>query len=156
VDLFFVLSGFLITTLLVEEQSEYGVVSLRAFYRRRALRLLPALVVLLGVYLTVSAVNAAVTGDIHSLARPLLAAGAGAAYISNFVLAAHGVTGIVQPVNHLWSLAAEEQFYLVWPPILFLILKGRRLSALIAVTAAIAYVTIHQIELNRAGVPGYR
>jgi peptidoglycan/LPS O-acetylase OafA/YrhL len=156
VDLFFALSGFLITTLLVEEFGQQGAVSLRAFYRRRALRLLPALFILLAVYLVIAIGKALSDGNIHSLKRSILGVAAGAGYVSNFMLAAHGVTGIVQPVNHLWSLAAEEQFYFLWPPVLFLVLRGRSTVAFVVVSGAIAYLTLHEIELHHAGVPGYR
>ena len=95
VDLFFVLSGFLITTLLLERRGRY---SIGDFYRRRALRLLPALVVLLGVAFAVD--------------RSLFGALAGLGYVSNFVMAGGGEQ-LPASLTHLWSLAAEEQFYIV-------------------------------------------
>jgi peptidoglycan/LPS O-acetylase OafA/YrhL len=112
VDLFFVLSGFLITTLLLEERAATGTVSLTGFYRRRAARLMPALVVLLGVY-------AIVTGGANAWAIFV-----GATYTTN-------IAQVLDPnlvpfaLSHLWSLAQEEQFYLLWPPLLLLILRGK-------------------------------
>src|SRR5439155_7395381 len=101
VDLFFVLSGFLITTLLLEERHERGRVSLRAFYARRALRLLPALVVMLAVVVAVAIGRAITTGDGHHLSRTLAMAAAGLGYATNIVLAASG--NGVPALTHLLS-----------------------------------------------------
>src|SRR6266542_1379072 len=85
VDLFFVLSGFLITTLLLEEHERMGAISIRAFYRRRARRLLPALFVMLAPFLVLAAVSAAVTASFRSpLFLRLVAA---LTYASNIVVA---------------------------------------------------------------------
>src|SRR5262249_25897924 len=108
VDLFFVLSGFLITTLLLEEHAAHGRISLVDFYRRRAFRLLPALYTLLLVYLAIVVVR----GEFTEWFRPLSALAA-FFYATNLVEATGW--GIDGPVRHLWSLAAEEQFYFVWP-----------------------------------------
>src|SRR5207244_10258571 len=103
VDLFFVLSGFLITTLLLEERDEGGRVSLRAFYARRALRLLPGLVVMLATVVAVVVVRAVANGDQHNLGRTLIFAAAGIGYATNIVLAASG--NAAPSLAHLWSLA---------------------------------------------------
>ena len=119
VDVFFVISGFLITRLLLGEIDRTGGVSLRRFYARRARRLLPLSAVLLasvGVLslLLLSPVRAVeVSGDIVS----------SAVYTANWHFAAQSVDYFAQsaepsPVLHLWSLAIEEQFYLVWPTLL--------------------------------------
>lgn len=108
VEVFFVLSGFLITTLLLERPVE-----LRSFYTRRARRLLPALVVLLAF----GGVVAAVMGDGATLAG----VGAGATYVSNLARTQSVDLGWL---NHLWSLAVEEHFYLVWP-LVVLACRGR-------------------------------
>jgi peptidoglycan/LPS O-acetylase OafA/YrhL len=106
VDMFFVLSGFLIVTLLLREQDRYGRVSLKDFYVRRSLRIFP---LYYGLLLALAAVVLVAPGlrfapeffeDLPYLAT----------YTSNWVHVA-GLLGIT------WSLAAEEQFYLVWPPI---------------------------------------
>lgn len=104
VETFFVLSGFLITALLLDERSDTGRVDLGAFWRRRAVRLLPALGVLLLVCVAVSVVS----GDQGTL----VGAGASAIYVGNYVLAAGHDLGVL---GHLWTLAVEEQFYLLWP-----------------------------------------
>lgn len=154
VDLFFVLSGFLITTLLLEEREERGHASLRAFYARRALRLLPGLAIMLATVLGVVVIRAVVTGDSHDLGRTLTFAAAGIGYVTNFVLAASG--NGVPSLAHLWSLAAEEQFYLLWPPTLLLLLGGRRRWALALLGLALGVEVLRQVTLLANGAPGYR
>jgi peptidoglycan/LPS O-acetylase OafA/YrhL len=108
VDLFFVLSGFLITTLLLERRSEHR--PLASFYLRRALRLLPAVAVLL----VGTAVIALAEGEpARSVANTFAAV---LTYTTNWALLA-GVS-IERHLTHLWSLAIEEQFYAVWPLVL--------------------------------------
>jgi peptidoglycan/LPS O-acetylase OafA/YrhL len=115
VDLFFVLSGFLITTLLFEEHRRTGRISLSQFYVRRARRLLPALFVLLAAY---SAWSLATQG-----VNPIRYVLEGVFYCTNLFLAYRGQTS---PIEHLWSLAEEEQFYLLWPVLLIALLVWRR------------------------------
>ncbi|MGH2939505.1 MAG: acyltransferase family protein [Solirubrobacterales bacterium] len=116
VDVFFVISGFLITGLLVRELEGTGTISLRGFYARRAKRLLPLSAVLLAAVGVLSMIllsplrNTEVAGDII----------ASALYVANWHFAAQSVDYFAQglepsPVLHLWSLAIEEQFYVVWP-----------------------------------------
>jgi len=131
VRLFFVLSGFLITTLLVEEFADRGTIRLGAFYIRRALRLLPALLFLLVVYLAITAMTegtsavTALTGNVVSIVF----------YVANWRFIVHGHGG---ELGHLWSLSVEEQFYLLWPIGLFLMLRHLRPRTMFVVTAAIA------------------
>ena len=154
VDLFFVLSGFLITTLLLEERLEQGRVSLRDFYARRALRLLPALIVMLVVVVAFAGGRAVATGNEHHLGRILVMALAGLGYATNLVLATSANS--VPSLGHLWSLATEEQFYLLWPPTLALVLLGRRRGALAILALALGLVVFRQFALQGSGVPGYR
>jgi peptidoglycan/LPS O-acetylase OafA/YrhL len=114
VTVFFVLSGFLITALLLEELDEGGRIDLRHFYARRARRLFPAMLLML---VFVSAVLAAI-------GLPWLwSAVSVATYWSNWA----GAAGMQRTwVEHTWSLAIEEQFYLVWP--LLLLVASRRIS----------------------------
>src|SRR4051794_33693672 len=116
VDVFFVISGFLITTLLVRELRETGRVSLRGFWARRARRILPAALTVIAACAGVTALVVPVTdwaqffGDFR----------AGALYIQNWHLAARAVDYFAasegpSPIQHFWSLAVEEQFYVVWP-----------------------------------------
>jgi peptidoglycan/LPS O-acetylase OafA/YrhL len=132
VDIFFVLSGYLITDLLVAQRSRLGRLDLRGFWVRRARRLLPALaVVLVTVTTAVAVIEPAQLGAL----RPALAAAA--TYSSNWYQALHHVSyfaafGPPAPLQHLWSLAIEEQFYLAWPLILGLVLllaETRRVRA---------------------------
>jgi peptidoglycan/LPS O-acetylase OafA/YrhL len=124
VDLFFVLSGFLITALLVQEWAGAGSISLKRFYLRRALRLLPAAATFVGVYVTVSIVfrNSEFSGEapVDSVLRN---AGFVAIYCFNWLRAIDGTSGL--GLGHLWSLSVEEQFYFVWPLALLLLLKAR-------------------------------
>lgn len=111
VDLFFVLSGYLITRLLEEEMRETGRVDLLAFYIRRALRLMPAFVLLLTCYVA----GAFIWSD-NPLSH-LKATFWAATYLMTWVEAfAKGTTGLL---GHTWSLAVEEHFYLIWPLIIF-------------------------------------
>ena len=122
VEVFFVISGYLITLLLVNEHEQNGRISLRRFWFRRARRLLPAayallLVVSLTVVLFVREQAEQTRGDVV----------AGLTYTTNWYLIFTGQSyfqsfGRPSLLHHLWSLAVEEQFYLVWPLILILLL----------------------------------
>lgn len=122
VDVFFVLSGFLITTLLLAEKQNQGGISLTAFYKRRALRLFPALAVLL---IVVGAGAAIWTGQVWS--HPTLAAMPWVVlYVGNWNGAIYGGSLPIGALGHTWSLAVEEQFYLLWPLILILFVSRIR------------------------------
>jgi peptidoglycan/LPS O-acetylase OafA/YrhL len=152
VDMFFVLSGFLITTLLLEEHARRGGVSLRGFYRRRALRLLPALFTLLGVFFVIACIAAAL-GETR-LDRALLGVAAGIGYFTNLVIAfgeSGGKTALPNELGHLWSLAIEEQFYLVWPAVLLFLLRARLRLALVGLGAALVLITAQQVRLYLEG-----
>lgn len=118
VDIFFVLSGYLITTILVE-QHESGRWNVRAFYARRMRRLYPALVVML--LLTIPFDGLLIPGSNLHVALMVLA---GATYTTDFTYIYD--PGAVSGLTHLWSLAVEEQFYLMWPLALPLVLRCRR------------------------------
>jgi peptidoglycan/LPS O-acetylase OafA/YrhL len=131
VDLFFVLSGFLITSLLLEEHAVNGSISLSGFYIRRAFRLFPALWLLLGTYVTVGFASGRIGSPDHVVGAAAVALG----YVQNFFLA--GSSGVpAHYLWHLWSLAEEEQFYLLWPLVLGLFLSrsvsARRISLVLA------------------------
>ena len=137
VDLFFVLSGFLITTLLLEERAETGSISLRRFYARRARRLLPALGLLLVAYLVIDAAKG------HDGLKTVALAGL---YFGNAVQAFHQVNPLAHSgLEHLWSLAEEEQFYLLWPLLLPLVALARRPLRILGVVLGV-------LVLNRFGL----
>ena len=145
VDMFFALSGFLITTLLVNEHQATGTLALVKFYGRRARRLLPGLFLLLGLVAVYAAWFAEpdTVGTIRGDGLATLA------YVSNwhFILSDQGYFvhfGAPSPLLHTWSLAIEEQFYLVWPLVVLVVLKRYRPRglALVAALGAVASVVL--------------
>jgi peptidoglycan/LPS O-acetylase OafA/YrhL len=153
-DVFFVLSGFLITAMLLDEVRVHGRVSLPRFYARRAFRLLPALFVMLGVWVCVLLAFSDTTwiaatpggdgvGDPVDVGPALKQVGIVLLYGVNWIYALGSGDA---PLAHLWSLAVEEQFYVIWPFVLLLLLKlpaGRRtwpVLALAAVSAALPFL----------------
>lgn len=130
VDIFFVLSGFLITSLLLGTYGRYGRIDLRAFYVRRFRRLVPAVVVLLIVY----SVTVLLSSPTHrELMVALVVDGGVLTYTFNWTDA----FGHAPPwqLDHLWSLSVEEQFYLLWPIALILLLKVNSRRLIMGVTA---------------------
>jgi peptidoglycan/LPS O-acetylase OafA/YrhL len=147
VEVFFVISGYLITLLLIAEHERSGHVRLGRFWLRRARRLLPALAVMLAglavyVALFFRRAQGRVRGDLL----------AGMGYVSNWyqIWVGQGYTQseAFAPLRHLWSLAVEEQFYLVWPLVMVVILRRGRdrlpnvaavlVGVSVAITVAIA------------------
>ncbi|HWB38277.1 MAG TPA: acyltransferase, partial [Rugosimonospora sp.] len=132
VDVFFVLSGYLITSLLVAEYRRRGRIGLGGFYLRRARRLLPALYLLLAA---VAVACAWLPAQAHRLRGDIVTA---LAYATNWWLifqktSYFGDGGNPPLLDHLWSLAVEEQFYLLWPLLLIAALwlaRGRAWAAL--------------------------
>jgi peptidoglycan/LPS O-acetylase OafA/YrhL len=139
VEVFFVLSGFLITSLLLAEWRQTGRVNLAAFWMRRARRLLPALFFLLGGTVFFSLVF--LPEEVAGLRGDVIAA---STYVTNWYLIFNQESyfefvGRPSLLQHLWSLAIEEQFYLLWP-LLFIgwiaLLKSRRGMAIVALAGA--------------------
>jgi len=137
VTLFFVLSGYLITSLLLREWDRWGSISLWRFWGRRALRLLPALLLLL---LLVPPLLLA-TGDGRITDYPV-AALASLFYVGNWVRIAGTDLGVL---NHLWSLSVEEQFYVVWPAVFIALMTWLRSRALAVVLALAAVATFYSV-----------
>lgn len=140
VDVFFVLSGFLITALLLDEHHRAGRVKFGAFYVRRGLRLLPALWTLLAVQVVYNLVAGGGGSERKTVTWALL-------YIANWQAAWHLFTVNAQ-LGHLWSLAIEEQFYLVWPWLLVALVTMRRprLAATI-MAAGIAFIVVYRLAV---------
>jgi peptidoglycan/LPS O-acetylase OafA/YrhL len=136
---FFALSGFLITSNLLSEDARTGRIDLRGFYRRRALRLLPALALFLAVWALVALVfghdqwlttvpSARSPGNPIPYPTVLEAVGAGALYVTNWLEAfphAH-LWYSYSPIGQLWTLAVEDQFYLLWAPLTMVLVRHRR------------------------------
>ncbi|MGH7540528.1 MAG: acyltransferase family protein, partial [Gemmatimonadota bacterium] len=120
VTTFFVASGFLITVLLLQERGRHDHISLARFYRRRALRLMPALVVFLVGVLAASLIVSLVEQprEWTQLGENGLGAFAGILYFTNILIGYDVGFDIPITTGHLWTLATEEQFYLLWPPVL--------------------------------------
>jgi peptidoglycan/LPS O-acetylase OafA/YrhL len=160
VDVFFVISGFLITGLLVGEREPTGRISLRGFYLRRARRLLPAGVLVLAVtdvaasaLLLPSRAHQAVVDSLWSLG-----------FLANVHFAALGtdyfsLTRAPSPVQHYWSLSVEEQFYLVWPCLILLAcwlssrLRIRGRGGVIAVAAVVTCTSLAWSVASTAHTP---
>ncbi|MGY4329957.1 peptidoglycan/LPS O-acetylase OafA/YrhL [Bradyrhizobium sp. LB7.2] len=136
VDLFFVLSGFLITTILLKEFSTTGSINIGRFYIRRALRLFPALfsvVVFVLIHAWFTMDRTEFTGTLKDLATV-------ATYMWNWRIAVwlnpYGLGGNGM-LTHLWSLSVEEQFYIFWPLMLLVVLKLRASTPVLAAVLAL-------------------
>ena len=146
VDIFFVLSGFLITALLVQEWGETGTISLKSFYWRRALRLVPALLLLLvALYFLSDLLLSTVEANETRRAMPVAFV-----YASDLALAFFNIR--LGALQHTWSLAIEEHFYLIWPLVLVAGLKlgiGKKrlvmITLLLALASALQRAVLHQV-----------
>ncbi len=142
VDLFFVVSGYLIVTLLLRERDRRGAIDLRAFYMRRLLRIVPLNYAVIAVVFTLATwsggAQSAAIG--HDATAALL-------YVTNWV-----ATSTMLAIT--WSLAAEEQFYVVWP-LVERWLPGRALACWAALTTASVALAVGHVHFGLwAGLPG--
>jgi peptidoglycan/LPS O-acetylase OafA/YrhL len=135
VTLFFVLSGYLITNLLLTERGSTGEVDLTSFYRRRVARLFPALALLLVAVGAILVIEGRTAVAIVSVMTSAL-------YVSNLAVA-NGI--VLGPLEHTWSLAIEEQFYLLWPVIL---IAGMRRPRVLIAALVIGIATSAELRLG--------
>ncbi len=153
VEVFFVLSGYLITALLIAEYGRNGRVSVRHFYLRRAARLLPALglatLLVVGLYASDPTIRP-VDGVVSSIWKVWL-------YVANWFIASHQNLGLL---NHAWSLSIEEQFYLLWPLVFIVALKRglaiRRVAVLVCGVALLSYLARYAIARHDLAAASYR
>jgi peptidoglycan/LPS O-acetylase OafA/YrhL len=149
VDLFFVLSGFLITGILLDTKASAH--RFRNFYARRAVRIFPLYYAFLaGLFIILPAVHAPAS---HDYAELRLGQGWYWLYLTNvWVLLRNGVGSSLFGTGHLWSLSIEEQFYLVWPAIIFAL---SRRSALAVCGAVIIAAPLVRIAMHESGFGVY-
>jgi len=147
VDVFFAISGFLITGLLVAERERTGTISLRAFWGRRFRRLVPALFVLLALIVVLVRLD-----QITVAARDVWGA---LTYSTNWVHVFGGTSywdrfSTPDPLRHLWSLAIEEQFYVVWPVVAWFVLRRRdaRTLGTVALVGAVVSGVVQIVGIN--------
>jgi peptidoglycan/LPS O-acetylase OafA/YrhL len=127
VSIFFVISGFLITSLLLQEQRKRGSISLRGFYLRRAFRILPPLYFYLGVVVLLG-----IVGRVDLNRSDIVSS---AFFFHNFA-----ENSTMWSVEHLWSISVEEQFYVVWPLILFACMRRQGIAGRFAAAAFPAFI----------------
>lgn len=152
VDIFFVISGFLITSLLIREYGRNGNIDLKHFYLRRALRLFPALWTLLAIATAFALMFP------RAPQAPHIWRGVGYSliYLSNWANARDPF--LLGPFGHTWSLAIEEQFYFLWPLVLWSLLKyTKRWRTVLIVTLALAAMSaIRRLDLSYHGTSPWR
>ncbi len=152
VDIFFVLSGFLITVLLVQNYHRTSEIGLKNFYFRRALRLLPALLALMLVstafvllFQSPEKIVTTIKGELYTLF-----------YVANWAQAPPRSPGI-GPMSHAWSLSVEEQFYIIWPVLLFVLLKMKSKRVVLFILLSLVVISILlNVWFWQTGVPYLR
>jgi peptidoglycan/LPS O-acetylase OafA/YrhL len=148
VDIFFVLSGFLITTLLLEERSRTGGIALLAFFQRRARRLFPALAAFLAIFSAITLLTA--QPGVDRLPGTLIFS---SLYVHNWILAlgGHPTVGTV----HIWSLSVEEQFYILWPLTVIVAMKVEAKALLVLSILLLAVSASMPVWSGRSGAGLY-
>jgi peptidoglycan/LPS O-acetylase OafA/YrhL len=142
VDVFFVLSGFLITSILLTEFFDRRRIDVKNFYLRRARRLLPALFTMLAAVTLLTWIFA--RDELHRLRGDVVAA---LTYCTNWTQIFWGRSyfdqlGRPSLLQHLWSLAVEEQFYVIWPLLLVVLLTARQRWLVLAVPSGLAVLSL--------------
>jgi len=152
VDVFFVISGYLISAIIFSERGigkiGSGRFSFKEFYIRRACRILPALLIML-TFALIAAWFILLPDDFRRFGGHIRGAGF---YVSNLVLKKEvgyfDVAAETKPLLHLWSLAIEEQFYIIWPVIAVAISLGRRKSLLFVAVLIMLSCSINVVNVN--------
>jgi peptidoglycan/LPS O-acetylase OafA/YrhL len=145
VDIFFALSSFLITQLLLTEVRRRGSIDFLDFYWRRICRLAPALVAFLVIVAPASSILVGRTGDILTSSLVTMA------YVSDFAMAGLGDLHIGLVYGHTWSLAVEEQFYFAWPLLLLLVVRAGRFKWGFAIGAMLVSVALFTVSWQLLG-----
>lgn len=148
VDVFFVISGYLITSIILKAQSGDGF-SLLEFYSRRIKRIFPALIVVL-IFCLVIGWFVLLADEYKALGKHVVA---GAAYISNIALISESgyfdLAAELKPLLHLWSLGIEEQFYLLWPLLLIFAMRGNINPLALIILSLSASLTLNVINIEK-------
>ena len=154
VDIFFVISGFLISGI-VFTQMGLGRFSFREFYVRRACRIFPALVLVLGSTCIVGWMWL-LPGDWQRLGEEVRG---GAFFFANFVFLNQAgyfdQASVLKPLLHLWSLAIEEQFYIAWPLAVLLTYRNRALLPLLILTGMVASFALNFAQVTQSPTPTF-
>ncbi len=150
VDIFFPLSGFLITSLLWNEWGRHGDIDIAAFYRRRALRLLPALVIVVALFAAVLIAFEPFAG-----LRPVSRLVASTLLFANNWISLAGHDAWLGSLTATWTLAQEAQFYLIWPLVLLWLLRRRKPGRSIALLLGFAIPLLLFADAGLAHALGY-
>jgi peptidoglycan/LPS O-acetylase OafA/YrhL len=153
VDMFFAISGFLITTLLLRERQLTGQISLKKFYLRRTLRIFPIYYLVLATYVVLVLLTRGHTPEAREFFHNLPAF---ATYTSNWFVDLEADRNVT--FYFAWSLATEEQFYLLWPPVLVLLLTWRhgRIPLAVATLLLLVGLQVYSARANDGEGLGWR
>ena len=151
VSIFFVLSGYLISTLMRIEYARTGTIDYRGFYLRRLLRLMPPLLIVLAIASLLA--NLSVIDDNFTVGGLLSAV----FYFGNYFVIAHDYQGLPAGIGVIWSLAVEEHYYLFYPPLAALLLRFGRVgfSAIVLVLLCVAVLAWRYWLMLHGGSPDY-
>ncbi|MFV4839005.1 acyltransferase family protein [Citrobacter freundii] len=153
VDIFFVISGYLITSIILKSSSTSNF-SFVDFYKRRALRIFPSLLIVLIFSIVIGWVYL-FQSDYKSLGKHIFS---GSFFISNFILWSESgyfdSQSYLKPLLHLWSLGIEEQFYLIWPVIIILCFKFKNTHKIILISCVLIYFLSYLCSIATMDTPG--